>query len=93
MSSTPLATRERSKRSLTEPAWGGVVSEYELTAEIEEESVSVPASPIIVDGDKLEIDSALLDVNRVYSFEYLGAQMALWKLPSGAIDLFEIVEE
>ncbi|GAI52524.1 unnamed protein product, partial [marine sediment metagenome] len=30
---------------------------------------------------------------KVYSFEYLGGQMVLWKLPSGAVDLFEIVEE
>lgn len=94
MSSTPAPTMMKLKERLTEePAWGEPVSEYEMTAEIKGGDVFGLGSPIVVDGDKLEINSALLDVGRVYSFEYLGTQMVLWKLPNGAIDLYEVVEE
>lgn len=92
MSSTAFAVKERGGRPFAESAWGEGEGESELTAEIEE-SITAMAFPIVVDGDKLEINSALLDINRVYPFEYLGSQMVLWKLPSGAIDLFEIMEE
>jgi hypothetical protein len=62
-----------------------------------EEIEDIPAIdvtyPINVDGDKLEIDSAQLEIGRVYSFNYLGVEMVLWKLPDGTIDLFQIIEE
>ena len=49
--------------------------------------------PVIVDGDKLEIDSAQLEIERVYSFDYLGVKMVLWKLPDNTIDLFQVIEK
>jgi hypothetical protein len=54
------------------------------------EYLAVSASPITVDGDRFEIDSNLLEVGKVYPFEFLGSQMVLWKLSDGAIDLYEI---
>ena len=93
MSSIPAsATTETRERPVTETVWGEAAREYDLIDEIGDEEIRVPSFPIVVDGDKLEINSALLDVESVYSFEYLGAQMVLWKLPNGAIDLFEVVE-
>lgn len=91
MSSIPTSTIEAKRRLAMEAVWGGEIAEYELTAEIEGEAILDLVSPIVVDGDKLEISSNLLDIGRVHLFEYLGSQMVLWKLPSGAIDLFEIV--
>jgi hypothetical protein len=88
-----FATIESRERPARETMWGEPAQEYDLTNEIGDEEVRVPRSPVVVDGDKLEINSALLDVGSVFSFEYLGAQMVLWKLPSGAVDLFEVVEE
>lgn len=62
-------------------------------AEIEDtEFVIKSRGPVIVDGDKLEIDSAQLETGRVYSFDYLGVNMVLWKLPDDTIDLFQIIE-
>lgn len=49
--------------------------------------------PVTVDGDKLEIDSAQLETAHVYSFDYVGVKMVLWKLPDGTIDLFQVIEE
>lgn len=49
--------------------------------------------PVTVDGDRLEIDSAQLETERVYSFDYLGVKMVLWKLPDNTIDLFQVIEE
>ena len=92
MSSIPTpALMEKKERLAT--VWGEEVSEYDMIVEIEEEESYMLRSPIVVDGDKLEIESTLLDVGRIYEFEYLGTRMVLWKLASGAIDLFEIIEE
>ena len=94
MSSTciiPLRGRERSKPAFE---WGAADREDVMTDKITEYSRGVPQHrPVFVEGDKLEIESSQLDIDRVYPFEYLGSQMVLWKLPSGAIELFEIVEE
>ncbi len=67
---------------------------YTEWAEIDIEDIEViePRDPVIVDGDKLEIDSAQLEIERVYIFDYLGVKMALWKLPDSTIDLFQIIE-
>jgi hypothetical protein len=62
-------------------------------AETEDFITIEPRRPVIVNGDKLEIDSAQLETERVYSFNYLGVKMVLWKLPDGTIDLFQVVEE
>ena len=83
--------KEREERLGT--VWGKEVSEYDMVVKIGDEELPVLRSPIVVDGNKLEIDSGLLDVGRIYEFEYLGTRMVLWKLASGAIDLFEIIEE
>lgn len=91
MSNIP-ALLER-KRSASVAEWGEEVREYEMTAEIGDKESPVLRSPVSIDGDNLEIESGLLDVGRVYEFEYLGTKMALWKLPSGEVDLFEIIEE
>lgn len=92
MTSIPTsALMEREERSAA--VWGKEVSEYDMVVEIGDEEHYMLRSPIVVDGDKLEIESALLDVGRIYEFEYLGTPMVLWKLASGAIDLFEISEE
>lgn len=90
MSSISGLTLERRRHEVTKTAWGQEVGEY-ISTKIKE-GVH-PRTPVRVENDKLEVDSALLDMGRVYSFEYLGSQMVLWKLPNGAVDLFEIVEE
>lgn len=61
---------------------------------IEAEDIEVikPCDPVIVDGDRLEVDSAQLEIERVYVFDYLGVKMVLWKLPDNTIDLFQIIE-
>lgn len=94
MSSMPAPPLIKRREHLVEETkWGEVASVYEMTTEIEAGDADIPRSPIVVNRDTLEIDSASLDIGKVYSFEYLGGQMVLWKLPSGAVDLFEIVEE
>lgn len=93
MSSIPTAAVMEKERRTPVTVWGEEVSEYEMTVKVGDEELRLPRSPISVDGDNLEIESGLLDVGRVYEFEYLGTKMVLWKLPSGAIDLFEIIEE
>jgi len=92
MSSIPaLSLRERKEKATA--VWGKEVSEYDIVAEIGGEGTPALRSPVFIDGENLEIDSGLLEVGRVYDFEYLGTNMVLWKLPSGAVDLFEIIEE
>lgn len=59
---------------------------------VEDIPVGRVTHPVIVDGDKLEIDSAQLETERVYIFDYLGVKMVLWKLPDNTIDLFQIIE-
>ena len=76
----------------SEAGWGDLSAQDFTTAVLWSEDIG-RSSPISVEDGKLRIESALLETQRVYSFEYLGSQMALWKLPSGAVDLFEIVEE
>ena len=75
-----IARRQESKVLFTE-------------VDIEDIAVTRVIHPVIVNGDKLEIDSAQLETERVYSFDYLGVKMVLWKLPDGTIDLFQIIEE
>lgn len=94
MSSAPASMLAEKERFDTLTVWGEEAREHEMTAEIEDKEYSyLLGSPIVVDGDKLDIESKLLDIGRVHEFEYLGTKMALWKLPSGAVDLFEIIEE
>ena len=64
-----------------------------IEAEFEDIEVIKPRGPVIVNGEKLEIDSAHLETERVYTFDYLGVKMVLWKLPDSTIDLFQIIEE
>jgi len=90
MSSISGLTLERRRYKVTETAWGQEAAEY-ISTNIGE-GIRLK-TPVRVENDKLEIDSALLDTGRVYQFEYLGSQMVLWKCPDGAVDLFEIVEE
>ena len=63
------------------------------TTEVEDIFTVTPLYPVTVEGDRLEIDSAQLEIERVYSFNYLGVKMVLWKSPDGTIDLFQIIEE
>jgi len=94
MSSTCVMPVRRKGRSGSVIEWGEDDIQDVITDEIGYDGRGVPRHrPIAVEHDKLEIESSQLDIYRVYSFEYLGSQMVLWKLPSGAIDLFEIVEE
>ncbi len=94
MSSVPAPALAEKERFDTLTVWGEEAREYVMSAEMEDlEHGYLLGSPIVVDGDKLDIESGLLDVGRVHEFEYLGTKMALWKLPSGAVDLFEIIEE
>ena len=86
----PVRGKERSGL-VTE--WGEADTQDVITGEIEYGRGVPRHGPVAVEHDKLEIESAQLDIGRVYQFEYLGSQMVLWKSPSGAIDLFEIVEE
>lgn len=63
-----------------------------LVEEMPKEYLATSASPVTVDDDKLEIDSNLLEVRKVYTFEFLDSQMVLWKQPNGDIDLYELIE-
>ncbi len=67
-------------------------SRWAEAEEVEDISLIDITYPINVDGDKLEIDSAQLETERVYRFDYLGAKMVLWKSLDGTIDLFQIIE-
>lgn len=60
--------------------------------EVEDIPATRVTHPVSVDGDRLEIDSARLETERVYSFDYLGVRMVLWKLPDNTIDLFQVIE-
>lgn len=95
MSSVLAPALGEKERFDTLTVWGEEAREYVMmSAEIDDlEHGYLLGSPIVVDGDKLDIESGLLDIGRVHEFEYLGTKMALWKLPSGAVDLFEIIEE
>jgi hypothetical protein len=94
MSSVPALALAEKEQIETLPVWGEEGREPEITAEIEDiEHGYLIGSPIFVDGEKLEIESSILDVGRVYEFEYLGTKMVLWKLRNGAVDLFELIEE
>ena len=68
---------------------------YTKWAEVEIEDIVAikPRRPVVVEGDKLEVDSAQLEAERVYSFNYLGVKMVLWKSPDNTIDLFQVIEE
>jgi hypothetical protein len=76
----------------------GVLERHQTTSgdwvveETPKEYLAVSASPVIVEGNRFEIDSNLLEVGKVYPFEFLGAQMVLWKLDDGSLDLYEITE-
>jgi hypothetical protein len=48
--------------------------------------------PIKIEGDRLDIDSARLETDRVYRFEYLGAKMVLWKSPDGSVDIYQVID-
>lgn len=50
-------------------------------------------APVVVEGDRLDIDSEKLEVNRVYEFEYLDVNMVLWKSPDSTIGIYQVVEE
>jgi len=92
MSSRPSATLERRRPSATEMVWGGDMDEHGIAGEIEGEATVDLTPSVLVDGDRLEINSKLLDIGRVYTLQYLGSQMVLWKSPNGDIDLYEIIE-
>jgi hypothetical protein len=51
------------------------------------------AEPVTVEEDKLEIDSAALDIDKVYRFEYLDVKMVLWKSDDGTVDIYQVVED
>lgn len=82
-----------SSKVLERTTFSGQQKERWIEAEIEDIEVIEPRSPVIVDGDKLEIESAQLEPERVYSFDYLGVKMVLWKSPDDTIDLFQIIEK
>ena len=56
-------------------------------------AVELFRSAVTVRGDKLEIDSTQLEVERVYPFYYLGTKMVLWQSPDNTIDIFQVIEE
>ena len=61
-------------------------------ADQSENVVQENSSEIInVVEDKLNIDSNMLEVNKVYDFEYLDAQMFLFKRDNGSIDIYQVV--
>jgi hypothetical protein len=64
-----------------------------LVEEMTKEYLATSASPVTVDDDGFEIDSNLLEVGKVYTFEFLDSQMVLWKQPNGDIDLYELIEK
>jgi len=49
--------------------------------------------PIDVQGDKLVVDSAMLELEKVYEFNYLDAHMILWRTANNAIEMFQVIEE
>ena len=94
MSSMPSAILTRGKSAIKQNEWGSTtLSSYAGKAEIHNEEVIAIHKPIVVDGDELEIESSMLEVGKVYTFDYLGSHMILWKTDPEAIVLFEIVDE
>lgn len=63
-----------------------------LEATIGDIAGTAPVSPITVEGDQLLVESSQLDVEKVYTFHYLDANMVLWKLPDGTIDLYQVLK-
>jgi len=55
--------------------------------------LGVTVGPVVVEGDRLDIDSGKLEVNRVYEFEYLDVNMVLWKSPDSTIGIYQVVEK
>lgn len=86
MSITKLLERKQVSREET-----GLES---AKADIKDYVVATLFRPAVtVEGDRLEIDSTQLEVERVYPFGYLGTKMVLWKLPDNTIDIFQVIEE
>jgi len=61
--------------------------------ETEEFAIEEKPQPIVVRENKLEIDSRIIETERVYHFNFLDTDMVLWKLKDGTIDLYQVVEE
>ena len=61
--------------------------------EVDELITEAEQPPVVVDGDRLEVDSSRLECGRVYSFDYLDSEMVLWKSEDGSVDIYQIVEE
>jgi hypothetical protein len=84
------ATLTKTREQLEPKAdWGDSVLSYTLITH----HAPVVTRPITVRGNTLEFESSLLEVARVYPFEYLGSQMVLWKMANGSVELYEVVDE
>lgn len=84
--------RRRSERPASIGDWGRGTSTDIISIDVQARGAMVLRSPIFVEGDKLEIESSLLDIGRMYFFEYLGSDMVLYKTPSGDVELYEMLE-
>ena len=84
MSTTLTLERARTREMGEDIEW--------VEAEIGDIASAMPPSPVTVKADLLEIESALLEVGKVYNFDYLDAKMVLWKLPDGTVELYQVVE-
>ncbi len=70
------------------------VREMEMWEPTEVDSIlGGSVSPIVVEGDRLDIDSRKLETNKVYEFEYLDVNMVLWKSPDSTIGIYQVIEE
>jgi hypothetical protein len=85
-SATLTKTRDRLEPKAD---WGDSLPSYTLIAH----EAPVVQKPITVTGSTLEFESSLLEVGRVYPFEYLGSDMVLWKIANGSVELYEVVDE
>lgn len=70
----------------------GVREREEVLESTEVDSIlGAIVAPVVVEGDRLDIDSGKLEVNRVYEFEYLDVNMVLWKSPDSTIGIYQVV--
>ncbi len=55
--------------------------------------LSTSVKPITVEGDHLDINSGQLEVEKIYNFTYLDANMVLWKSSNNDINIYQIINE
>ncbi|MFC1938610.1 hypothetical protein ACFLWM_00430 [Chloroflexota bacterium] len=93
MSSTLTSPRQRESRQMIERvSWSESSRDEEgMVFDLTGNSIKRYESPVTVENEELLIRSSLLEVGKVYQFNYLGSDMVLWKQPNDVIDVYEVL--